>query len=413
MAQDITNSVLFMGSMREGLKNTITESSLQSNDKSSLVEFIVNEASDYEVLSMALEGIIPAKKYDVFGEMFLIDQLKESVLSNFKGISKHISESTLKSFIKTVDTITPFGLSTSKNIMEFNQGITLNEGEFWKRLAKTTLYEQSLSGGNDAVSDTSVKGLYAATKGKIAEYTDKLLVLKDRMAKYVGDKSSSAWKAIKSQYDALAQKIAALKAKAVAYKAKIAADIKAAGGFKAYAGQKGSAAYSATKTSVTNAVSSAKASAVSGKNAVLKGLEIVGNKSGAGKVGMKAMGKLGGANAAKYAAGSKLGVVTPGVAAASGGVVIIGGAALAGLALYGAVKGYKRFLSQAAKRCNSLSGQAKTACMNKIRVAAYQNEIKDLTSAKTYCKKSKDPQKCQKIIDVKIQKLKEKISKLK
>jgi len=110
---NVQNSILFLGTARETLANLVESSSIK--EKESLVNHIMNEASDYEVLYALVHEEFPASdvKYDVFDEMFLFDQLKDAMLGNYHEMCDILKEDVVTEFVSTVDTVTPFGISTA------------------------------------------------------------------------------------------------------------------------------------------------------------------------------------------------------------------------------------------------------------------------------------------------------------
>jgi hypothetical protein len=89
--------------------------------------------------------------------------------------------------------------------------------------------------------------------------------------------------------------------------------------------------------------------------------------------------------------------------------VVVGGAALAALMIYGAYKVYKNFMSKAAQACAGKKGAEKDACMNAYRKRAASAQMQTLNKVKVACKKAKDPAKCNAIVANKMQKIRAKI----
>jgi len=83
------------------------------------------------------------------------------------------------------------------------------------------------------------------------------------------------------------------------------------------------------------------------------------------------------------------------------------------LTFYAAHKFYKRFLTKAAKACESLGGRAKTACILGHQVRALEKAKAIVVKASASCKAAKDPSKCKEKIGKKIAKYDKKISKAK
>ena len=126
---------------------------------------------------------------------------------------------------------------------------------------------------------------------------------------------------------------------------------------------------------------------------VMKSLHGVADKLGATGVGQKLAKAMG---TSEGHAGTTLGV---------------GGIVAAGLLIYGAIKTYKRFFSQAAKACAGKSGAEKTACMDRAKGGALMAQKKDLSSASAACAKTKDPAKCKAVIANRLKKIQAKASK--
>lgn len=80
--------------------------------------------------------------------------------------------------------------------------------------------------------------------------------------------------------------------------------------------------------------------------------------------------------------------------------------------LYSAYKLYRRYMTGAGQFCRKLK-MDETLCILKYRLKALDLQIKQLQTGISGCSKSKNPEKCKKIIDTKISKLttkKEKIN---
>ena len=77
---NVQNSILFLGTARETLSNLIEQTELE--EKESLKNHILNEASDFEILHAIVYEEFPAPdvKYDVFDEMVLMSEFKNLIL---------------------------------------------------------------------------------------------------------------------------------------------------------------------------------------------------------------------------------------------------------------------------------------------------------------------------------------------
>jgi len=96
-----------------------------------------------------------------------------------------------------------------------------------------------------------------------------------------------------------------------------------------------------------------------------------------------------------------------------GSAVMAMDVARVGMLITVAYKVYKAFFSKAAKACRTKAGRDKQECIYKYKVAALRQQIKALKKNRAYCKKAKEPEKCRQRIDSEIEKVKQKIKKLK
>lgn len=119
--QNYNESALFLLAARSTLSEIVNQSS--SKSKRDLVEFIQNEASDFEIMSLLMIGQLPPVKYSVIGEKILFSKLKEGVLRNFSKISETVGETTLNTFIHEVDSVYP-KFSTQKTVLEFYSSVS-------------------------------------------------------------------------------------------------------------------------------------------------------------------------------------------------------------------------------------------------------------------------------------------------
>jgi len=97
---NVDDSMLFYLCARGALKESIDTSDVEKAEK--LKNFIVNEASDYEILSLLLTQKLPEDKLDVAQESLLLSDFKEMVLENFTEISEFVESNTIKDFILEV-----------------------------------------------------------------------------------------------------------------------------------------------------------------------------------------------------------------------------------------------------------------------------------------------------------------------
>lgn len=91
----------------------------------------------------------------------------------------------------------------------------------------------------------------------------------------------------------------------------------------------------------------------------------------------------------------------------------VGAATLAAVFLFLAIKVLKSKLSAAQRACKNLPSDKKKDCIRKFKVDAIKNQISILQKGLTACSNSKDPDKCKRTIQKKIDKLKMKLQKVK
>jgi hypothetical protein len=125
--QSIAESILFLLSARESLSCMVEASSVDHKD--ALKNFLMNEASDYEIIYMLMHEEMPAEKYNFANEIRLFSDLKEQVLVNYNTLGEYMGES-VQTFINEVDTVYP-DFSSAVPVLEFQLASenTLNEAD--------------------------------------------------------------------------------------------------------------------------------------------------------------------------------------------------------------------------------------------------------------------------------------------
>jgi len=89
------------------------------------------------------------------------------------------------------------------------------------------------------------------------------------------------------------------------------------------------------------------------------------------------------------------------------------GAGLLGSALaLAAWKKYKAYKTRYSKACGNLTGEAKKACERKANIAAINAQISGLKAGLSKCNQDKNPEKCRKLIGNQIAKLQKKLTKI-
>jgi hypothetical protein len=143
--QNIGESVLFLLSARSTLAEMVEDSNHKNADV--MINFLMNEASDYEIISLLTVGALPDKKYDQVAEAYLFSVLKEQVLRQSQAITEMIGQASFNDFLNKVDSVYPV-MSTTVPMLEFfapqdpqilGAAILAEQGgakEFYKALAK-------------------------------------------------------------------------------------------------------------------------------------------------------------------------------------------------------------------------------------------------------------------------------------
>ena len=165
-----SDSVLFLLSARTTLKEMIELSDVESKDQ--LKEFIIKEASDYQVMSLLVDGVLPEEKENIISEGVLFSRMKEQIVRNYSSISELVEPSLLNNIIFEVDTLYP--LSTSSILKES--------------------VEDSGKLGSLLEADTDMGGVDKHIAGVKAKRSADSFGGDYEVASSAGDKASSWWK---------------------------------------------------------------------------------------------------------------------------------------------------------------------------------------------------------------------------
>ena len=149
---NISDSILFLGCARIALSEIALASSIK--DKDSVSDFILNEASDFQVMGLLIEGENPGK-YDPFKEIALFEDLKDQVLDNYFFTNEMIGEDVTNNIIHEIGAITPKGYSSAGN--SIGKVSIISETKFWENV------EINLSEAPTKVIDIE-KGISAVKK---------------------------------------------------------------------------------------------------------------------------------------------------------------------------------------------------------------------------------------------------------
>jgi len=296
--QNLADSVMFLLSARQTLADIVEASG--SDNAAKMVQFLHNEASDYEVMNLLITGKMPDEKYNPAAESQLFSIFKEQMLRDHEKVTEAIGNTVYQNVLHEVDSVYPI-MSTATPILEFMAAQDIE-------LALACY-----------VSEVDTGPIVMPTAKKV----------------------SAGWRNVRN--------------------------ISRPTTFRNVR-----AAQTPAPTLLQKGVTAVKGAAAGAKAIAIKGLA-----------------------ALKTFALSPAGQV-------------VGGAAMAALIGYAAVKTYKRFFSQAAKACAKLPTAGKTACMAKYKKQAIMKQAADLQKGASICSRVKNPEKCKAGVAKKLASLKAK-----
>lgn len=454
-----------MYSAREALSNIVSESNFEDSEaQNRLVDFLMNEASDYQIMSLLVEEKLPKEKFNFGEEMNLHAKFARQLSESQEVLNEWIGADFVQHVKKDVGPPAPY--SSAVPLMEYqirdgNRPEVLAEqddasilsqlksafakdpekykelaAKYWGELSKDAKrnfqsFAQKVKASPTGQAaqqtlQTARKGLEkgaeevgkaaqqaaASPTGQAAKQT--VQTAKDYWTKKGGEAGEAAKRGVEAGKE-LAQKAAASPTGQAAQQTLQTARRGLEKGAEEV-GRTAKRGVEAGKELVQKAADSptgqaARQTLQTARTGIETGAKEVGRVAtqAAGEVGKQAASTIGAFKTAAAQGGVMSGIKA---AALTPGGLAIGGAALAALLTYAGYKTYQRFFSKAARQCRGLSGQQKTACMNKAKVAAINQQIAELQKGAAACKKSKNPTKCMAGVKKKIDKLKRKAAKV-
>jgi hypothetical protein len=115
----------------------IDNSKISDIDKAKGKNFIMNEGSDYEILTLAVRGQRPTEKYNIVEEKKLFEDIKNCVSKNSETFNKLLSEKVAKDFAKDLTPLSEYGLTSCVPIMNF-----IIEQQVWGNVQKAARAER-------------------------------------------------------------------------------------------------------------------------------------------------------------------------------------------------------------------------------------------------------------------------------
>jgi len=347
---NLSDSLLFMLSCREALVGIVESSSMLPAEKGRTKDFLFNEATDYQIMSLIVKGELPKENYNIYEELILHMELKEQVLMVSEFFDSKFGEGFSLKMITEIGPLYP-NYSSNKPIVEFlmsSKAKVISEGpaaeiggaaekvnRLWTAFKNTPLGKDLAPGS--AMRDSEVKKYFMGVLNKAKGNVDAAI-------QSVKDDAKQGW--LKSKFEKINQNMSPSEKRF---------EPRAAEGWWDKIQSQVRVKASGAKNAMDAAIHQAKQYSAQNPNA-------------------------------KY----------------------IAAAALAALAIYGAYKTYKRFFSKAAKACSGKGGAERKTCIKGYKVQALKAQISDLQAAAGKCGASKDPGKCKASIGNKIQKLQSK-----
>jgi len=118
--QNVIESLTFLAIARETLAESV-------NEKTSK-DFLVNEATDFEILHLLVSGKFPKVRESAKAEQAIMDSLKTYVLENKNTFCTFLGPSAISTFILEVDVVSPLNISSSFKFIKENL-IPVSEGK--------------------------------------------------------------------------------------------------------------------------------------------------------------------------------------------------------------------------------------------------------------------------------------------
>jgi xanthosine utilization system XapX-like protein len=122
-------SLEFLSIARSTIYNhTLENVRLNNVEKEEVRNFMFNEASDYQIISLLVEEKFPNEKYNAISENKVWDKFKRQITKNYNVLSESITKDILEDIIFEIGPVSELGMSSMKPLMEFQkQNVFLNE----------------------------------------------------------------------------------------------------------------------------------------------------------------------------------------------------------------------------------------------------------------------------------------------
>ena len=334
---NMNDSMLFYLSAREAVQEAVELSNIDKKEE--IKNFVVNEASDYEILSLLVTGEIPETKYDLAEETLLLSLLKKQIVNNYETVVEAIGEESTKELIFEVGSLSP-NYSSAAPIVEFN---IAQEAKSPAEVGNTLFSKEK---EKPVKINSPLLAKLKRNWGDLKNDINKIMNREKEVKQLPSVKRKIELAKLHIQKQKIRSDMVVLKKKLSAERA---ASLKGKAGAAATAGKE-------------LVVTSYKKGKVLGGKAIATGtaaLKAIGNKFGSSGIGKKIASMTG-----KRVGGAGVGAG-----------LVLGGTAVAALLGYGAVKTFQRFFGQASKACSGKSGAEKTACIKNYKLKALKHRL--------------------------------------
>ena len=119
MLHPVLESLFLLKVARGYVSESIIGSDIE--EKQELVNYIQNEASDYEVMHLVTLGEMPEVKFDEISEQAVWTVFKDMILMNTDALREDILEGEIKTIVYEMGPVSDFGYSSAAPILEFHK----------------------------------------------------------------------------------------------------------------------------------------------------------------------------------------------------------------------------------------------------------------------------------------------------
>ncbi|GIU69035.1 MAG: hypothetical protein KatS3mg002_0271 [Candidatus Woesearchaeota archaeon] len=164
MYNELKESITFMSIARETVANILEA----NNADRELIDYVINEASDYQIMSLLVNDKMPEEKFNFTEEQKVFNRFKQIVAENANTLSHLFGFNTVYNLIENVNPLSPHGLSTAKPILEHYMALQEQApGDFTPdKLARVR---------------GMAKQVYHAVSDKVSDLKDKLPEIRDKL----------------------------------------------------------------------------------------------------------------------------------------------------------------------------------------------------------------------------------------